>query len=73
MQAAAKEHDTVVALRAFDRMVKENIAARPELFAVLMYVLAGGDAWEGVARQRSKHALPPSSLFPAEASDQVSI
>ncbi|KAK9822617.1 hypothetical protein WJX74_010626 [Apatococcus lobatus] len=66
VQATARDGDLGLALRAFDRLVKEGISLPPDLFGTLMYTFAGGDEWEGTARTHHARQLPSSLLFPPD-------
>jgi len=50
---AARDRDPMRALSEYDRGMAEGIDLKPDSYASLLYLCAGGDAWEARARARA--------------------
>jgi hypothetical protein len=50
---AARDRDPLRALAEYDRGVAGGVAMKPDSYASLLYLCAGGDGWEARARARA--------------------
>lgn len=50
---AARDRDPLRALAEYDRGIAEGIDMKPDSYASLLYLCAGGDGWEARARARA--------------------
>lgn len=50
---AARDRDPLRALAEYDRGVAAGTAMKPDSYASLLYLCAGGDGWEARARARA--------------------